>query len=47
MENDACVEQKNGDTVMDQVTRQPASTAPFRYTKVIRNINGLKQDQQD
>lgn len=35
MENDACVEQKNGDnTAVDQVKQQPVSTAPFRYTKV-------------
>ncbi|TMS19776.1 Eukaryotic translation initiation factor 4E transporter [Larimichthys crocea] len=32
MENDACVEQKNGDAAVDQV-KQPTVTAPFRYTK--------------
>lgn len=38
MENNACVEQKNGDnTAVDQVKQQPVSTAPFRYTKVKRN----------
>ncbi|XP_073325041.1 eukaryotic translation initiation factor 4E transporter isoform X4 [Pagrus major] len=32
MENDACVEQKNGDAAVEEV-KQPAVTAPFRYTK--------------
>ncbi|XP_044028506.1 eukaryotic translation initiation factor 4E transporter isoform X1 [Siniperca chuatsi] len=32
MENDACVEQKNGDAALDQV-KQPAATAPYRYSK--------------
>uniref|UniRef100_A0A671XKZ9 Eukaryotic translation initiation factor 4E nuclear import factor 1 n=1 Tax=Sparus aurata TaxID=8175 RepID=A0A671XKZ9_SPAAU len=32
MENDACVEQKNGDAAVDEV-KQPTVTAPFRYTK--------------
>ncbi|XP_035517411.1 eukaryotic translation initiation factor 4E transporter [Morone saxatilis] len=32
MEKDACAEQKNSDTAVDQV-KQPAATAPFRYTK--------------
>ncbi|XP_036956551.1 eukaryotic translation initiation factor 4E transporter isoform X2 [Acanthopagrus latus] len=32
MENDACVEQKNGEAAVDEV-KQPAVTAPFRYTK--------------
>uniref|UniRef100_A0A8C4IAY1 Eukaryotic translation initiation factor 4E nuclear import factor 1 n=1 Tax=Dicentrarchus labrax TaxID=13489 RepID=A0A8C4IAY1_DICLA len=32
MENDACAEQKNSDTAVDQV-KQPAATVPFRYTK--------------
>uniref|UniRef100_UPI0037E9B06E eukaryotic translation initiation factor 4E transporter isoform X2 n=1 Tax=Semicossyphus pulcher TaxID=241346 RepID=UPI0037E9B06E len=32
MENDACVEEKNGESVVDQV-RQPAAPAPYRYTK--------------
>ncbi len=39
MENDACVEQKTGDAAVDQVKQQPAATAPFRYTKVMRNTN--------
>lgn len=35
MEKDACVEQKIGDNpAMDQVKQQPASTAPYRYSKV-------------
>ncbi|KAM9361899.1 eukaryotic translation initiation factor 4E transporter [Symphorus nematophorus] len=33
MENDACVEQKNGDAAVEPVKQQPAATAPFRYTK--------------
>ena len=37
MENDACVEQKNGDAAVEPVKQQPAATAPFRYTKVTRN----------
>ncbi|KAM8756096.1 eukaryotic translation initiation factor 4E transporter isoform 3-T7 [Acanthopagrus schlegelii] len=32
MENDACVEQKNGEAAVDEV-KQPTVTAPFRYTK--------------
>ncbi|XP_049441283.1 eukaryotic translation initiation factor 4E transporter isoform X1 [Epinephelus fuscoguttatus] len=32
MENDACVEQKDGDAAVDEV-KQPAAAAPFRYTK--------------
>ncbi|XP_068450745.1 eukaryotic translation initiation factor 4E transporter isoform X2 [Clinocottus analis] len=32
MENDACVEQKESDTAVDQV-KEPAAIAPFRYTK--------------
>lgn len=39
MENDSCVEEKScdGPTAVDQV-KQPASTAPFRYTKVRRFV---------
>lgn len=39
MENNACVEQKNsdGDATVDP-DKQPAATAPYRYTKVMRNI---------
>ncbi|KAM3621713.1 uncharacterized protein V6R79_014958 [Siganus canaliculatus] len=32
MENDACVEQKNGESAVDRV-KQPAATSPYRYTK--------------
>ncbi|KAK2862051.1 hypothetical protein Q5P01_001584 [Channa striata] len=32
MENDACVIQRNGNAV-DQTNQQPATTAPYRYTK--------------
>lgn len=36
MENDGCVEQKNGgDAAVDTAKQQPAATAPYRYTKVI------------
>ena len=40
MENDACVELKNGDAAVDEV-KQPAVTAPFRYTKVITNSKNI------
>ncbi|XP_044203753.1 eukaryotic translation initiation factor 4E transporter isoform X4 [Thunnus albacares] len=34
MENDGCVELKNGgDAAVDPVKQQPAATAPYRYTK--------------
>ncbi|XP_053172359.1 eukaryotic translation initiation factor 4E transporter isoform X2 [Scomber japonicus] len=34
MENDGCVEQKNGgDAAVDTAKQQPAATAPYRYTK--------------
>ncbi|XP_029990274.1 eukaryotic translation initiation factor 4E transporter isoform X2 [Sphaeramia orbicularis] len=32
MENESCVEERNGDAAVDQV-KQPAVTAPYRYTK--------------
>ncbi|XP_041638993.1 eukaryotic translation initiation factor 4E transporter [Cheilinus undulatus] len=32
MENDACLEEKNGEVVVNQ-GKQPAATAPYRYTK--------------
>lgn len=41
MENDACVEQKTGDAAVDQVKQQPAATAPYRYSKVMRNANSM------
>lgn len=40
MENDACVEQKNGDAAVDEV-KQPTVTAPFRYTKVITDSKNI------
>ncbi|XP_068172235.1 eukaryotic translation initiation factor 4E transporter [Antennarius striatus] len=33
MENDTCVEEKNGDAPLEQVKLQSTATAPFRYTK--------------
>lgn len=40
MENDACVEQKDGDVAVAQV-KQLAATAPYRYTKVMRYPNNM------
>lgn len=41
MENDTNVAQKNGDAALDKVKQQPALTAPYRYTKVMNNINAM------
>lgn len=42
MENDTTIAQKNGDAAMEKVkAEQPATAAPFRYTKVIKNMNAM------
>lgn len=41
MENDTSIAQKNGDAAVDKVKQQPATTAPYRYTKVMKNMNAM------
>jgi len=38
MEKDACDQQNNGDAAVEQAEQQPVATAPYRYSKVMRNI---------
>lgn len=41
MENDACVEQKSGENCGVDPVKMPASTAPYRYSKVGKSVASI------